>query len=122
MSKHAVVGSVRSLARPLEAEGIQINGICPSVIGSLILIEVISRRLLTHKAETGLADKNLFSSMILTPVSTAVGAVEEFVRNRELSGICAEISGDKFTFRPPPEYVDEATGKNIETFWRLGYA
>lgn len=32
-SKHAVVGAVRSLAKPLEAEGIQINSICPNCIG-----------------------------------------------------------------------------------------
>lgn len=60
--------------------------------------------------------------MILTPVSTAVNAVEEFVKMSELTGVIAEISGEKFTFRPPPEYVDEDTKANIETFWRLGYA
>jgi NAD(P)-dependent dehydrogenase (short-subunit alcohol dehydrogenase family) len=32
-SKHAVVGAVRSLARPLEPEGIQINALAPAVIG-----------------------------------------------------------------------------------------
>lgn len=35
-SKHAVVGAVRSLAKPLAAEGIQINGLAPSVIGTSI--------------------------------------------------------------------------------------
>lgn len=33
ISKHAVVGAVRSLAKPLEADGIRINGICPNCIG-----------------------------------------------------------------------------------------
>lgn len=33
-SKHGVVGAVRSLAKPLDAEGIQINAICPNVIGT----------------------------------------------------------------------------------------
>jgi hypothetical protein len=60
--------------------------------------------------------------MILTPVSTAVNAVEEFVTNSRLTGVIAEISGDSFTFRAPPDFVDEDTGKNLETFWRLGYA
>jgi len=32
VSKHAVVGAVRSLARPLEPEGIQINALAPAVI------------------------------------------------------------------------------------------
>ena len=34
-SKHAMVGAVRSLGKPLETEGIQINGLAPSVIGKL---------------------------------------------------------------------------------------
>jgi NAD(P)-dependent dehydrogenase (short-subunit alcohol dehydrogenase family) len=34
VSKHAVVGAVRSMAKPLEADGIRINGLCPNVIGS----------------------------------------------------------------------------------------
>lgn len=38
------------------------------------------------------------------------------------SGLIAEVSMEKVTFRPPPEFVDEETGKNLDTFWRLGYA
>lgn len=60
--------------------------------------------------------------MILTPVSTAVDAVREFMKRPEVTGVVAEISERKFTFRPPPEFVDESTGQNLETFWRLGYA
>ncbi len=37
ISKHAIVGAVRSLAKPLEADGIRINGICPNCIGTTIL-------------------------------------------------------------------------------------
>jgi NAD(P)-dependent dehydrogenase (short-subunit alcohol dehydrogenase family) len=33
IAKHAVVGAVRSLAKPLEGLGIRINGICPNCIG-----------------------------------------------------------------------------------------
>jgi len=32
-AKHGVVGAVRSLGLPLRMEGIQINGICPNVVG-----------------------------------------------------------------------------------------
>lgn len=35
---------------------------------------------------TGLADSNLFGSMILTPVSTAVAAVKSFVEDPKLNG------------------------------------
>ena len=36
-SKHAVVGAVRSMARPLEKDGITINGLAPAVIGKFSL-------------------------------------------------------------------------------------
>jgi len=103
-SKHAIVGSVRSMAKPLEADGIRINGICPNCIA------------------TGLAPTDLFAKMAITPMPTLISAVQEFMTNPKLTGVTAEISGDKFTFRDPPEYVDEITRKNMETFWALGYA
>ncbi|KAH7386432.1 hypothetical protein BKA64DRAFT_735354 [Cadophora sp. MPI-SDFR-AT-0126] len=104
ITKHAVVGAVRSLAKPLEEDGIRINGICPNCIA------------------TGLADDNLMSSMIITPMSTLISAIQEFTTNTSLSGVTAEISGDKFTIREPPELVDDITRKNFDTFWALGYA
>jgi len=104
MSKHAVVGAVRSLAKPLEIDGIRINGICPNCI------------------ETGLADDNLFAHMTVTPMSTLINAVHELTTNESLSGITAEISGDKFTFRDQPAFVDEISRQNMEAFWTLGYA
>lgn len=33
VSKHGMVGAVRSLAKKLELEGIRINGIAPNVVG-----------------------------------------------------------------------------------------
>lgn len=35
ISKHAVVGAVRSLGKTLQKDGIRINGICPNCIGKL---------------------------------------------------------------------------------------
>lgn len=104
ISKHAIVGAVRSLAKPLEADGIRINGICPNCI------------------ETGLADDNLFAHMTITPMSTLISAIQEFATNESLSGIIAEVSGEKFTIRSPPEFVDEISKKNLDAFWALGYA
>jgi hypothetical protein len=57
-----------------------------------------------------------------TPMSTAIKAVQEFLINPQLTGRTAEISGNKFTFREPPEYVDEITKLNFDAFWALGYA
>jgi len=36
VAKHGVVGAVRSFAKPLEAEGIRINALCPNCIGMII--------------------------------------------------------------------------------------
>lgn len=104
VTKHGVVAVVRSLAQPLQKDGIRINGVCPNCIA------------------TGLADDNLFSSMELTPMSTLVSAVREFTENESMTGVTAEISGPKFTIREAPEYVDEITRKNMAAFWSLGYA
>ncbi|KAK5309314.1 hypothetical protein LTR93_012237 [Exophiala xenobiotica] len=103
-SKHAIVGLVRSLARPLKGECIQINGLAPCVI------------------ETNIApEKSLFKKMVLTPMSTLTQAVAEFVDNPTLSGQIAEIHGTSVTLAQPQAYVDEDTRKNMEMFWTLGY-
>jgi len=60
--------------------------------------------------------------MILTPMSTATKAAEQFVDDSSLTGNVAELHGEHVTFAEPPEYVDEDTKTNIETFAKLGYA
>jgi NAD(P)-dependent dehydrogenase (short-subunit alcohol dehydrogenase family) len=36
IAKHGVVGAVRSFAKPLEADGIRINALCPNCIGMVL--------------------------------------------------------------------------------------
>jgi len=104
-SKFGVVGFVRSLARQLEREAIQINALAPAVL------------------ETNIApSKDLFKPMILTPMETLTRGVQQLVSNPSLTGQIAEIHGQNVTLSEPPPYVDEDTGKNIDTFWSLGYA
>ncbi|CAG8958597.1 hypothetical protein HYFRA_00009914, partial [Hymenoscyphus fraxineus] len=98
-SKHGVVGLVRSFAAPLEQEGIQINAICPNVI------------------RTGLGDNKLMEVMKCTPMSVAMDAIVEFLSKPLLTGRVAEISGDRFTFREAPEWVDAITKENSDAFW-----
>lgn len=71
---------------------------------------------------TGLADDKLFSVMTITPMETLISAVADFVKNENLNGVIAEISGEKYTIREPYEYVDEISRENLEAFWTLGYA
>lgn len=73
--------------------------------------------------ETNIApDRALFRDMILTPMETAIKGVERLVGDPSVTGKMAELHGEQVTFAEAPEYVDEDTGRNIETFWKLGYA
>lgn len=75
------------------------------------------------QTETNIAPSaELFKSMVLTPMSTAQKAVARFIADPSLTGKVAELHGEHVTFTDPPPYVDEDTGRNIETFWNLGYA
>ncbi|EXJ77490.1 hypothetical protein A1O3_09716 [Capronia epimyces CBS 606.96] len=104
-SKFGVVGLVRSLARSLLKESIQINALAPAVL------------------ETNIApSKDLFKPMIITPMSTLTRGVQQLVSDPSQTGQIAEIHGQSVTLREPLPYIDEDTGKNIETFWSLGYA
>lgn len=73
--------------------------------------------------ETNIAPSTeLFKSMIVTPMETAIRAVDQFVYDASLSGKVAELHGKHVTSAEAPPYVDEDTRRNIETFWELGYA
>lgn len=60
--------------------------------------------------------------MILTPMDTLIRGVARFIGEPALTGEIAEIHGNNVTLRPPHEYVDEDSAKNLERFWNLGYA
>ena len=60
--------------------------------------------------------------MITTPMETAVKAVAHLVGDPSLTGKVAELHGEHVTFAEQPEYVDDDTRANIDTFWKLGYA
>ncbi|KAF3765623.1 putative short chain dehydrogenase/reductase [Cryphonectria parasitica EP155] len=104
-AKSGVIGLVRSTAPILERQKIQINALAPAV-------------LVTNIAP----DKALFKNMIITPMSTLVKGVVQLTSDPKLTGEVAEIHGDSVTLRPPHDYVDEDSRKNLENFWNLGYA
>ncbi|KAK4113103.1 NAD(P)-binding protein [Canariomyces notabilis] len=104
-SKFGVIGLVWSTAKVIERAGIQINALAPAVL------------------DTNIApDKDLFKHMIVTPMETLIRGVDQFLADPTVSGAVAEVHGDKVTIRPPHEFVDEDSRRNIETFWKLGYA
>ncbi|EAQ92137.1 hypothetical protein CHGG_00372 [Chaetomium globosum CBS 148.51] len=102
-SKFGVVGLVRSTARIIAQANMQINALAPAVL------------------DTNIApDKSLFKHMTITPMETLIRGVDQFLADPTVSGAVAEIHGDRVTIRPPHEYVDEDSKKNIDTFWDLG--
>lgn len=124
-AKHGVVGLVRSLAKPLELEGIQINALAPAVVGAFspLFFFFSFRSLFNQHAETNIAsDGDLFKHMIITPMSTVTRAVETLLTDSSLTGKIAELYEGNVTFAEQPAYADENVKKNIEMFWNLGYA
>ncbi|KAK8018087.1 hypothetical protein PG991_007277 [Apiospora marii] len=104
-SKGGVVALVRSLGPALEKSQIQINALAPAVL------------------ETNIApSKDLFTKMVVTPMSTLVKGVAQLLGDRSTTGTVAEIHGDSVTLRPHLEYVDADSKANLDNFWRLGYA
>jgi hypothetical protein len=55
-------------------------------------------------------------------MSTLVDSIKYLITESSLTGSVVEVHGDKMSISPPPPYVDEDTGRNIEMFWSLGYA
>jgi NAD(P)-dependent dehydrogenase (short-subunit alcohol dehydrogenase family) len=127
-AKHGVVGLVRSLAKPLGLEGIQINGLAPAVVGALnpslfFFYCSLHFNWPVQHAETNIAsDGDLFKHMIITPMSTVTRAVETLLTDSSLTGKIAELYEGNVTFAEQPDYADENVKKNIEMFWNLGYA
>ena len=78
---------------------------------------------LTNWVETNIApSKELFKSMHITPMATAMNAVDRLLGDTSLTGRVVELHGEKFNFAEQKEFADEGTKNNIEMFWKLGYA
>jgi hypothetical protein len=57
--------------------------------------------------------------MALTPMSTVIRSVAQFVEDESLTGVVAEIHDTDITFAQQPLFVDEGTAKNMDMFWNL---
>ncbi|KAK0724836.1 hypothetical protein B0H67DRAFT_641334 [Lasiosphaeris hirsuta] len=100
-SKFGVIGLVRSTARIIEHSGIQINALAPAVLDTNI----------------GGPDKDFITKMVVTPMSTLIRGVADFIADPSLTGQVAEIHGSSVTIRLQHEFVDKDTEHNIEMFW-----
>lgn len=67
-------------------------------------------------------DKALFDSMALTPMETAINAVDKLMGDSSLTGKILELHGGDFSFAEQQAFANDGTRDNIEMFWKLGYA
>ncbi|XDG05165.1 hypothetical protein ABKA04_004780 [Annulohypoxylon sp. FPYF3050] len=104
-SKSGIIGLVRSLDRVLEKVQIQINALAPAVLETSIT-----------------PSKALFEDLIITPHSTLIKGIAQLIADPKISGVVAEIHGEKVTLRTHHEYVDDDTKANMEVFWKHGIA
>ncbi|KAL2842034.1 short chain dehydrogenase/reductase [Aspergillus pseudoustus] len=105
-SKHAVVGLVRSLGRPLALPKlqIQINAFAPGPIMTSFS-----------------ANAEVYQNLFTTPLSTVAKALNMLMESRDVTGQVFELHGEYVTLAKPPTYQHEETGKNIEYYWSLGH-
>jgi 15-hydroxyprostaglandin dehydrogenase (NAD) len=93
-AKHGVVGLTRSLAQGLiqRQETITVNCLCPGLVPTAL---------------PGQAIIDAFPKDRLTPISTIVRAVEEFLADGKITGQAAECSGENIHYRPAHAWSDD---------------
>jgi len=93
-AKHGVVGLTRSLAQNMQdrGENITINCLCPGLVPTPL---------------PGDAFVNAFPKERLTPISTIIKAVEQFLADDKITGQAAECSGENIHYRPVHSYSDD---------------
>ena len=93
-AKHGVVGLTRSLAQALQGRGesITVNCLCPGLVPTALPAQALI---------------DAFPKDRITPISTIVRAVEQFIADDSITGQAAECSGDEIHYRPAYSFSDD---------------
>ena len=105
-AKHGAVGLIRAAAGVLSRQDIAINAICPTMISTNILP----------------ADFwHLWDSKDMTPMSTAMRALDMLIEDRSIHGQILELTLEDVIFKTKPEYSTPNIKKMIEQpeLWEL---
>jgi NAD(P)-dependent dehydrogenase (short-subunit alcohol dehydrogenase family) len=109
-SKYGVVGFTRSAGPVFVKEGITVNCICPGFIP-------------TGLCPPGLLE--IWPKEHITPLSTAIKAIDEFLGDDTMTGQAVELSQGDIFFRKPVDYPNESQrwiGEDSLTLWDKAYA
>jgi len=95
-AKHGVLGLTRSLAKELKTLGepITVNCVCPGLVPTPLVTPALI---------------DAFAKDKLTPISTVVKAINQFIEDGSITGQAAECSGEEIIYRSHVPYGNEAT-------------
>ncbi|KAF2707441.1 15-hydroxyprostaglandin dehydrogenase [Pleomassaria siparia CBS 279.74] len=109
-SKYGVVGFTRAAGPVLVNEGITVNCICPGFIPTNLCPPEILK---------------VWPEEHMTPLSTALKAMDAFLDDDTMSGQTVELSQDKIYFREMVDWVNESQkwiGTESLSIWEEAYA
>ncbi|KAF2252658.1 NAD(P)-binding protein, partial [Trematosphaeria pertusa] len=108
-SKYGVVGFVRAAGPVMVKEGITVNAICPGFIPTNLCPPQILK---------------VWPKEHITPMSTAIKAIDAFLGDDAMSGETVELSQDTIYFRKPVEWANESQkwiGTESLSIWDEAY-
>jgi 15-hydroxyprostaglandin dehydrogenase (NAD) len=109
-SKYGIVGFVRAAAPVMIQEGITVNAICPGFIP-------------TNLCPPGLLE--LWPKEHITPLSTAIKAIDAFLEDDTMTGETVELSQENIYFRKHVDWANESqrwVGEESQSLWDAVYA
>jgi 15-hydroxyprostaglandin dehydrogenase (NAD) len=109
-SKYGVVGFVRAAGPVMVKEGITVNAICPGFIP-------------THLCPPQILE--LWPKEHITPMSTAIKAIDAFLGDDAMTGQTVELSQGNIYFRTHVDWVNDSQkwiGTESNSIWDIGYA
>ena len=108
-TKYGVIGFTRAAGQEFVKEGITVNCICPAFIPTNLCPPEILK---------------VWPKEHITPLSTAIKAIDAFLGDDTLTGQAVELSLDKIYFRQQVDWANESQkwiGTESSVIWNTAY-
>jgi len=109
-SKYGVVGFVRAAGPIMVKEGITVNAICPGFIPTNLCPPQILE---------------VWPKEHITPLSTAIKAIDAFLGDETMSGQTVELSQKQIYFRQCVDWANDSqkwVGEESQSIWDAAYS